>query len=168
MVVYASSAIMKFDCDETMSNNWLEIPNPDIDRDGLARQVEAGLHQRTTSSNGPKPPEAIAASLWQQMIGYERIDTEALAQTKLQLRDCDIVPRHYTIGWQNPILGPIYAFIRNIINGEIRRFLSPSLERQSALNRQMLRMINDLRTENERLQQEIVDLKREVQERRGV
>jgi hypothetical protein len=77
----------------------------------------------------------------------------------IRQRDGDIVPRYYAIEWRIPILGPIHAKVRRIINDEIRRYLMPSLRKQSTLNRQMLRALNDLGQENARLRQEIKGLR---------
>jgi hypothetical protein len=82
------------------------------------------------------------------------------------LRDCDVVPRNYRIDWRLPILGPIHAWIRRIINSEVRRYLVPALEKQSFLNRKTLEMLDTLlkrqkalsRT-NEHLRQEIERLR---------
>ena len=74
-------------------------------------------------------------------------------------RDCDIVPRRYVINWRMPILGPIHALVRRLINAEIRRYLLHALEKQSYFNRQILRIVTDLTKENERLRQEIEELR---------
>ena len=146
-----------------MANTWLEIPNPELDQAQIAQQIQANLAEKAVAPNMDSWPEDMADLLWQQLLGQDRTNKEASAQLGLQMQDCDIVPRTYTIGWQTPIIGPIYALIRRIINGEIRRFLGPSLEQQSALNRQLLRLIVDLQAENQQLKQEITHLNQKSQ-----
>jgi hypothetical protein len=75
------------------------------------------------------------------------------------LQDCDLVPARYEIDWRVPIIGPIHAAIRRLINAEIRRFLLPSLVKQSHLNRVVLRLLQELEQENVRLCQEMARLR---------
>ena len=140
-----------------MDENWLEISNENIDVEEIKQRVQARLMQRKKASpfSLDEDPIAVARDLWQDMIGHT---TEGIDQDNTilpQPRDCDIVPRYYVIDWQNPILGPINALARRLINAEIRRFLLPSLEKQSSLNRRMLQALKDLAEENKRLRLEI-------------
>ncbi len=139
-----------------MDDDWLEIPDVGIDAATLMDRIRdrlAGRHSVRPSTTG-EDPEAIADALWQEMIMSATDDG-----IPIRSEDCDIVPRNYAIDWRVPILGPIHALIRRIINAEIRRYLSSSLERQSYLNREILRALNDLVEENERLRREIEELR---------
>lgn len=138
-----------------MCNNWLKAPDQSID----ARRVEEEVRQRLDglyrdeSVTPVSELELLVDTLRRQMIqGSERSEF-ALAQ-----QDCDIVPRDYAIDWRLPILGPIHALVRRLINAEIRRYLWSALEKQSYLNRQFLRTLNDLREENECLRCTIEEL----------
>lgn len=103
----------------------------------------------------------VASALWQEMIGDEEFK---LGETvSIRRRDCDIVPRNYVIDWRIPILGPAHALVRRIINDEIRRYLMPSLRKQSNLNRRLLRALRELSRENAELRQEIEKLRDEQQ-----
>jgi hypothetical protein len=107
-------------------------------------------HSRDTDED----PKTLAERLRNQMIGSDS-DNDLL----IRERDCDIVPRNYLIDWGVPILGPIHAVVRRLINAEIRRYVLSSLEKQSYLNRQMLRVLNALVEENKRLRREIEELR---------
>ncbi|NIT59813.1 MAG: hypothetical protein GWN00_27415 [Aliifodinibius sp.] len=145
-----------------MDENWLEIPNENIDVAEIKRQVQARLaKRRETSVAVAKDPAAIARELWLEIIGDPLEEMEQGKSILLTQRDCDIVPRHYVIDWQIPLLGPINALLRRLINAEIRRFLLPSLERQSFLNRQLLQALRDVAEENRCLRQEIENLRNE-------
>jgi len=145
-----------------MHDNWLEISDDNIDLKAIERQVQARLENWQTRSPSalPAPPEAIAKSLWREIIGDPSSIDNLDPNTLIQAQDCDIVPRQYVINWQNPILGPIHALLRRLINAEIRRFLFPSLEKQAFLNRQMVRMLKELTAENKRLRSEIETLRK--------
>jgi len=93
------------------------------------------------------------------MIGGTAGESASGNHISIRQRDCDIVPRYYVIDWRVPILGPIHALVRRIINAEIRRYLLPALEKQSQLNRQMLRILEDLVKENGCLRREIEELR---------
>jgi hypothetical protein len=139
-----------------VTDDWLEIPDEDVDAGQIMEQIRARVAGRVGPSSYEKDenPVAIADALRQDMI-----ENATDREIPIQRRDCDIVPRNYVIDWRVPILGPIHALIRRIINAEIRRYLSSSLERQSHLNRQMLRVLDDLVEENERLRREIEELR---------
>jgi hypothetical protein len=145
-----------------MTDNWLEIPDESIDVEEIKRQV----HERVARRNGTslleqsERPEDVAQALRREMIG-DAAKEPGLGETVLvQERDCDIVPRDYVIDWRVPILGPIHAVVRRVINAEIRRYLFPSLEKQSLFNRKMWRTLERLAEENTRLRREIEELRR--------
>ena len=139
-----------------MADDWLEIPDENINAEEIMGRVRARIAHRSTAPlsevEEAESPMAVAEALWQEMIG------DAAGHIPTRRRDCDIVPRHYVIDWRIPVLGPIHALLRRIINAEIRRYLLPSLEKQSHFNRQMLRMLKGLVEENERLRREIKEL----------
>lgn len=143
-----------------MSDNWLEIRDERIDATEIMGQVRERMASRGGASSGvgDKSPVAVSEALWQEMIGDAAGGSSFGNHLPAKLRDCDIVPRQYVIDWRIPILGPIHAFVRRFINAEIRRYLLSSLEKQSHLNRQMLRILAELGEENRRLRQEIVKL----------
>jgi hypothetical protein len=139
-----------------MSENWLEIADEDIHVEEIMRRIR----ERIAAREGSLPPDEIdparvAADLWKEMIGDPTEETAGGKLASIRSRDCDIVPRHYEIDWRIPILGPIHALVRRIINAEIRRFLIPSLERQSSLNRRLLQVLRDLERENASLRAEL-------------
>jgi hypothetical protein len=142
-----------------MSNHWLEISDDELDAEEIERQVRERIARRMVGTGAQEDPEAVAEALWQEMIGSGAEGAAPGQGLSLADADCDIVPRQYAIDWRTPVLGPIHARVRRIINAEIRRYLLPSLEKQSYLNRQMVSALNELRAENERLRQEIEQLR---------
>jgi len=143
-----------------MSDNWLEISDETIDVEEIVQQIRGRIARRTgvSPSEETESPAVIAEALRAEMIGEPVDELVPGKRFPIRRRDCDIVPHCYVIDWRIPILGPIHALIRRIINAEVRRYLLPSLEKQSQLNRQMLRMLQDLVEENGRLRQEIEEL----------
>jgi hypothetical protein len=137
-----------------MSDQWLEISDENVDVEQIMRTIRERIAGRGDGP-GETDPAAVAADLWHEMIGDPTDDSLEGRLASIRPRDCDIVPRHYTIDWRNPILGPIHAVVRKVINAEIRRYLAPTLEKQSTLNRQMLQVLRDLAQENARLRQEL-------------
>lgn len=140
---------------------WLAISEEGIDADEVTDKVLGCLNQRGFLRNSDTVinPEATVGTLWREMIAAPSQSYMAVTR-----QDCDIVPRDYTIDWRVPILGPIHALIRRLINAEIRRYLMPAMEQQSYLNRQLLRTLNDLRKENDRLRRRIDELQGDDQE----
>lgn len=140
-----------------MADYWLEIPGENnVNVQEIMRHIRQRIAAREGEEAGEfaEEPASVAASLWEEIIGEQ----SGIGIFPLGPRECDIVPRGYTIEWRVPILGPLHAIVRRIINAEIRRYLLPSLEKQSAFNRKVRRILRDLIQENARLRQEIKEL----------
>ena len=137
-----------------MSDDWLEINDENVDVEKIMQQIRERIAARERLPTGEPDPKSMADELWREMIGGPTDDTLYGKLASIRPRDCDIVPRQYTIDWRIPILGPIHARVRKIVNDEIRRFLMPSLEKQSSLNRRLLQILRELAQENARLREE--------------
>src|SRR5690606_41931981 len=102
-------------------------------------------------------PDALpisARDLREAMLGSDVDD--------MGVEDCEVLPRDYVIDWRIPILGPIHAFVRRIVNAEIRRYLEPGLIRQTRFNRWVLRELQALQQENDALRRELASLREEL------
>lgn len=143
-----------------MSDDWLEIPDGEIDVAEIMQKIRRRVARREDAkASESEDPTALAEQLWAEMIG-EPVDNSALGkQVAIHQNDCDIVPRNYAIDWRIPILGPIHALVRRVINAEISRYLSRSLQKQSHYNRRVLRALRALAEENARLSREIEELR---------
>lgn len=139
-----------------MNEDWLEIPDQDVDAQELMNQVSkrvAEHHQETIDL------AAVVQAVRQEVIGIPVFDTILDGErVALWESDCDIVPHDYVIDWRVPILGPINAFVRRVINTEIQRYLSVSLAKQAHFNHQVLRILQQLADENEHLKRKIEEL----------
>jgi hypothetical protein len=139
-----------------MSESWLEIGDEKLD----AREVERRVEERLSRRQSVVPQECP-----EMEVSLDRAGAAVPARGELSdavarwLQDCDLVPARYEIDWRVPIIGPIHAAIRRLINAEIRRFLLPSLVKQSHLNRVVLRLLQELEQENVRLRQEVAQLR---------
>ena len=145
-----------------MSDAWLEVSDENINVEEIMRRIRERVtsHDAVPSAEEPEEsPLAVAEALWKEMIGDAFEESTFSRLVSVRQRDCDIVPRYYVIDWRIPILGPIHAVVRRIINAEIRRYLLPSLDKQSSFNRKMLRALKGLAEENARLRQEIEALR---------
>jgi hypothetical protein len=156
--------------------DWLEIKQSDVDAREVARRVRERLSRRDLSREG-EDPVTVARMLWEEAVGPavdgapadgapaegRPIGVASADWISMWLNDCDLVPRNYTIDWRTPILGPIHATIRRIVNAEIRRYLMPALEKQSFLNRKVLQTLDDLARQNQGLARENARLREEVE-----
>ena len=142
-----------------MSDDWLELPDEEIDVAEIMQKIRMRVAEREGNvGSDASDAAALAEALRAEMIG-DPVDSSALGKhVSIRQNECDIVPRHYVIDWRIPILGPIHAVVRRVINAEIRRYLSPSLKKQSHFNRKVLRALKALAEENARLRQKIDEL----------
>jgi hypothetical protein len=143
-----------------MSDDWLEISDENINVEEIMRQIRERIARRSgiPPSEEAERPEDVVEALWRERIG-DIEETVFSKRVPIRLHDCDVVPRYYVIDWRIPILGPVHAVVRRIINAEIRRYLLPSLEKQSSFNRKVMRALRDLVQENIHLRQEIGELR---------
>ncbi len=136
-----------------MAEDWLEISDDEIDVQEIMRKIRESLERRQGADF--LDPAEIALSTKQFFID-ELQDVSGLgSDVRLRLRDCDITPRHYVVDWRIPILGPLHAVVRKLIDAEIRRFLFPSLQQQSMFNRKVLKALQALARENAQLRQDL-------------
>lgn len=144
-----------------MSDDWLQIPDKDINVEEVMQQIRERIARRSSASppEEVESPTAIAETLWKETIADPDDEFAFGRRVSIRRRDCDVVPRYYEINWRIPILGPIHAVVRRVINAEIRRYLLPSLEKQSRFNRKVLQVLKDLTQENARLHREIEELR---------
>lgn len=144
-----------------MADDLIIIHDDQIDVADIMRQIRANIARREGQATGESEVDPVAASqeLWESTVGDAAHFQQQIGNVPLTRQDCDIVPRHYVIDWRVPILGPIHAVVRRVINDEIRRYLFPSLEKQALFNRKLLRALKGLAEENARLRQEIEELR---------
>jgi hypothetical protein len=145
---------------QRVDDNWLEISDQNISVEGIMRRIrERAARHDNISLSEEERPEDIAEALWGETVGDTGGESVLSRWVSIRQNDCDIVPRHYVIDWRMPILGPIHAVVRRVINAEIRRYLSPSLKKQSHFNRKVLRALRGLARENACLRQQIEELR---------
>ena len=144
-----------------MSSDWLEIADEDVDAQEIVRRVREGMSRwmDAAQAEGLEDPAEILAMTRRRAFGSSVDVSSWRERVSVWRRDCEVVPQGYVIDWQTPILGPINALVRRIINAEIRRYLLPALEKQSYLNQAILRALESLIQENERLYREVERLK---------
>lgn len=145
-----------------LPSSWIVL-NPQIaDAASIEAQIEANLANRNSETRLNPLPEELAAQLRIQMLGDPSQISDSSVETLVRRQDYDALPRGYKIDWRFPIIGPIHAIVRRVINDEICRFLFPPLKRQSSLNQQLVDAIQELQEENQLLRTEISMLNRKI------
>ena len=148
--------------------SWLKIGDGTIDVANIIAQIQHKAAQQGEQNERPellgRTPEQIAQELHHTMLGSPDSDQDGVLT--IRQSDCDIIPNNYVIDWRIPILGPIHAVVRRLINDEIRRFLFPPLQKQSRINHQLLQAVNALIEENQHLRDEVNALKLHRNERK--
>lgn len=141
-----------------MKQDWLEIQDENIDAQELMQQIRDRIADRDNAIPDVKDPVAAMEAVREEVIGKPLFDAVLGEPIAIWDQDCEIVPHDYVIDWRVPILGPMNALVRRVINTEICRYLAPSLAKQSHLNRQVLYILQQLVDENARLRQRIEEL----------
>ena len=135
-------------------SQWLQIADDQVDVDAVMDEVRrrVALRQASEQVAEGEDPEKLARQLYRELVA----DRDAMSG--LTIEDCDILPRDYVIDWRIPILGPIHAIVRRVINAEIQRYLQAGLVRQSRYNLQVLQELQRLTQENRGLRDRVTEL----------
>jgi O-antigen chain-terminating methyltransferase len=148
-----------------VGEGWLEVEDDQVDAQAIERRVAERLASRPAVEMG-----GSGGFLAQGLDGADpgQSSPETARQVVARWQDeCDIVPDNYAIDWRVPILGRVHAAIRRVIHAEVRRFVLPALVKQSHLNRAVLRVLDDLCRENERLNHDLDQARQELARLRG-
>lgn len=132
-------------------SKWLRIADDQVDVDELMDIIRRRVAMRRASQQAGEgeDPGELAQKLYRELIA-DRDDVSGLS-----VEDCEILPDDYVIDWRIPVIGPIHALVRRVINAEIQRYLQAGLIRQSRLNRQVLLELHRLAQENRVLRERI-------------
>jgi hypothetical protein len=144
-----------------MDDDLIVVSDADINVQEIMRQIRANIARRKgdAAEQLEVNPVTVSEELWEDTIGEAARFQEQVGRVGLTRYDCDIVPRNYKIEWIHPILGPVHAVVRRIINAEIRRYLDASLSKQTFFNENVLQALQSLVAENLSLQQELQELR---------
>lgn len=97
--------------------------------------VEKVGESMTESSPAPDPS---------RMAPSQRIFTLS-ARLKAAERQADVMLRDYRVRSKVPLLGPLVAWIRRNLTAHLREpYLDPTLERQVALNRELITILHEM------------------------
>jgi hypothetical protein len=144
-----------------MDDDLIVVHDAEINVQEIMGQIRANIAKRKGESTQQIEPDPVAVSqeLWEGTVGEAARFQEQMDRVGLTRYDCDIVPRNYKIEWIHPILGPLHAVVRRVINAEIRRYLDASLSKQTFFNENVLQALQSLVAENLSLQRELQELR---------
>ena len=144
-----------------MTDDLIVISEDQIDVQDIMRQIRANIARRKGESVSEAEPDPLDVSreLWDTMIGESVNAPQAFDRIPISRYDADIFPHQYAIDWHIPILGPIHAVVRRLINAEVRRYLDVSLRKQTRFNESLLCALRHLVQENHVLRQELDSLR---------
>ena len=134
--------------------HWLQIVDDEVDVDRVMAEIRrrVAVRQAGEQAVDGEDPEDFARKLYRKMVADQE------GTSGLTIEDCDILPQDYAIEWRIPVLGPIHAIVRRVINAEIQRYLQAGLVRQSRFNRQILQELERLSQENRELRDRVTEL----------
>ncbi|MCL5958817.1 MAG: methyltransferase domain-containing protein, partial [Chloroflexi bacterium] len=136
----------------------VQIGADDVDVKALVRQIREQVAQRGVEARAEQQLLVeTQEELWREQRESWTVSEPPERVPPPSLEECEVVPGEYAIDWQNPILGPLNAQLRKIINAELRAYVRPMLEKQTHLNykiKDLFREVHQLRLDLHKLSRE--------------
>lgn len=125
------------------TDSIFEIRDTDIDVDDIRERLKLSLEKRMRSDNYPPDPESI------ENLNLKNDNKKNLSNQNIE-RDFDninsfwdIHNNNYVIRSHHPFIGKILVRGREMVNGEVRRYIDPILTRQTEFNASTARILNE-------------------------
>ena len=118
-------------------------------RDGRLAPADVPEHSKSNLLAGTANTEDTMADLQGQPQSQTATNTPSLAALTARLdvaeRQADVMQRDYQVQSKVPLVGPLVAWIRRNLTSHLREpYLDPTLEKQVALNRDLVKALQEV------------------------
>lgn len=110
--------------------------NDEIDVEAIMKRVKESMEKKTTSSSLSKAYDSAGKTLRSNHMGNTSADHDYL------LGNWNVMDNVYKISSHRKLVGPVFIKGRQIINGEVKRYVDPMFNRQAEYNASILRYID--------------------------
>ena len=143
-----------------MDDNIREIHNDDISVEDIMVKIRENIRKRQEAGEPPRDPDSVIGSHSKNCIAGE---TNNAIQRDLSYisSNWDIHNNSYFISSHHPYLGRFLIKGRQIVHGEVRRYVDPIVHKQTVFNQSTEHVLNYLAQNEKELDEKISDAVKE-------
>jgi len=123
-----------------MDDNTIEIRDDEIDVEEIMRKIRENIRRRQAAGDLPPDPTSIITSTSNNCPAYESDDAIQRDLSYIHA-NCDIRNNSYFISSHHPHIGKLLIKGRQLVHGEVRRYVDPIFSRQTEFNTSAARII---------------------------
>ncbi len=124
-----------------MDDSFIEIRNNEINVEEIMQKIRENIRRRQIAGEVPPDPDSVIASPSRISPKIE-LDDSIQGDLSFINANWDIHNNSYFISSHNPYIGKFLVKGRQIVHGEIRRYVDPMVSRQTQFNASTTRIIS--------------------------
>ena len=123
-----------------MDDNTIEIRDDEINVEEIMAKIRENIRRRQEAGEVPPDPDSVIGSI---SVNYPAGDSEDTIQHDLSYinSNWDIRNNSYFISSHRPHIGKFLVKGRQMIHGEVRRYVDPMISHQTQFNSSTVRII---------------------------
>ena len=138
--------------------NTFEINDEEVNVEEIMRKIRENISKRKEQGTYPPPLDEVN----QQLISNQKM---AIGEIKGQVADdlanmrinCDIQNNSYVISSHRPVVGKVLIKGREVVHGEVQRYVDPMIFKQITFNQNASNVLNNAAYRLSRIENEIGD-----------
>lgn len=117
-----------------------EIHDEEVNVEEIMRKIRENISKRKEQGTYPPPPDEVG----QQLISNQKRSMGEIANDLANLNiNCDIQNNSYVISSHRPFVGKTLIKGREMVHGEVRRYVDPMVFKQITFNQSAVKVLND-------------------------
>jgi SAM-dependent methyltransferase len=124
-----------------MNDNTIEIRDDEINVEEIMEKIHEKIRRRQAAGERPPDPDCVIESPFKNCHA-EKSDNEIQRDLSYINSNWDIQNNSYNISSHHPYLGNLLVKGRQIVNGEVRRYVDPMIYHQTEFNASTVRLLN--------------------------
>jgi len=149
-----------------MDDNTIEIRDDEINVEEIMAKIRENIRRRQAAGELPPDPDSVIGSLSKNCPAGESEDTIQHDLSYIN-SNWDIHNNSYFISSHHPYLGKFLVKGRQLVHGEVRRYVDPMISRQTEVNSSIVRIITRASQEFAELNQRQQNLETEFSSFKG-
>lgn len=124
--------------------NTFEINDEEVNVEEIMRKIRENISKRKEQGTYPSPIDEVNQQLISsQKLPMGEIRGEVADDLAALNRSCDIQNNSYVISSHRPIVGKVLIKGREVVHGEVRRYVDPMVFKQIAFNQSASKVLNN-------------------------